>query len=427
MKPLFTACITLLLLHKSVAQYRDHVFNPKIKSVKFHTYGNQLALPVMNLGGSDQLELHFDDLDLSYKSYYYTFQLCNADWTPGLVNQFSYMKGFNMVRMFTFRNSSIALTPYIHYQAILPDRNCIPTKSGNYVLKVFLDGDTSKLVILRRFLVVDSKVSVSAQVQQPFNGQYFRSHQKIQFNVNLDKLTTSLPQTQVKVYILQNNRWDNAISNLQPTFVRQKLLEYNTENDCIFPAGKEWRWLDLRSFRFQSDRVLKAEYGKKGTSLFLQPDPSRAGQRYVFFRDLNGLYSVENSESINPFWQSDYGEVLFSYFPPGNLAYTDKDVYVFGELTQYATGDTMKMTFNAQRGCYEKTLFLKQGFYSYNYATITRNDPKAKISFDETEGNYWETENQYTILVYYKELGGRVEELVGVYNFNSIFGRPGLR
>ena len=250
------------------SQLPDVVYKPNIKCVRFHPYGNQEALPVYNLNSSDQLELNFDDLDANIKSYYYTFQLCGYNWKPVEISPFMYIKGFTQQRVTTNRYSSIAFTKYTHYQAIVPDRNTTITLSGNYLLKVFLDGDTSKLAFTRRFLVLDQKAAIGAKIVQPLTPQWFRTHQKIQFNANITGLNTFSAAQQIKVVILQNNRWDNALKDILPTFVRGSSLEYNTENNSIFPGGKEWRWLDLRSFRLQSDRVDHADYKKTATDIF---------------------------------------------------------------------------------------------------------------------------------------------------------------
>lgn len=421
---LFLIC--LLGLYPAFAQLTDQIRSDKIRTVRLHPYGNQLGYPVMALNSNDQLELHFDDLEGGVKIYYYTFQLCEADWQPVIMNRMDFIKGFSSVRINTYRNSTIAKVRYTHYSAILPDRNCAPSRSGNYILKVFLNGDTAQTVFTSRFLVFENRAGVVAQAQQTFNGQYFRTHQKVQFSVATNDLNISIPSQQLKVVILQNNRWDNCIRGIQPTFIRPKLLEYNTEADCLMPAGKEWRWLDLRSFRYQSDRILKADYNPKSTNIYVQPDPELAGQRYVFYRDLDGRYSVENQDNLNPYWQSDYATVRFSYFPAGNKPYGNKDVYVFGELTGYSKADSMKMVFNEERGCYEKSLFLKQGFYSYSYVTANTGDAAKNFSFDVTEGNYWEAQNQYMVLVYYRSLGGRSDDLVGIYQFSSLFNRPSV-
>ena len=403
------------------SQITEQVYSPQIKSVQLFPYGNQLAYPLIRLNSGEQLELHFDDLDANVKNYSYTYQLCNADWTPAILSHFDYIKGFSQVRLNTYRISSIAFTRYTHYQALLPDRNCVPSRSGNYILKVFLNGDTSQLVFTRRMLVMEELATVGAQIQQPFSGQIFRTHQKVQFKVNINEaLDVINAQQQIKVALLQNMRWDNAITNMKPTFFSRKVLEYNTENEAVFGAGKEWRWLDLRSFRLQSDRVADARYSNKSTEIFVRPDLERVTQRFNFYRDNNGRYFLEPTESINPLWQSDYATVNFSFVPPNNTPFADKDVFVFGGLNNYDLRDQSKMVYNADKGVYESSLFLKQGYYDYMYVTIDKKDGKRKAVFDVTEGNLWETENEYMIIVYYRELAGRADRLIGVARLNSL-------
>ncbi len=419
---LFLVAFFVALAGKS--QVPDRIYADNIKTVKFHMYGNPLAYPVWQLNSPDRMELNFDDLDANVKNFSYTYQLCNADWTPAMLSQFDYISGFSQMRLTNYRLSSIAFTKYTHYQVILPERNCIPTRSGNYLLKVFRDGDTSRLIFTCRLLVFEQKVDVAAQIQQPFNAQFFKTHQKIQFSVNTSKLNLVNAMQQVRVCILQNNRWDNYLNNLRPTFVRQGSLEYNTESDGLFPGGREWRWLNIRSFRLQSDRVENATYSDKATHIFVKPDLSRATQRFVFYRDNNGMFITEVSESINPMWQADYATVHFRFVPPGNVPFRNRDVYLFGELSNYGAADSAKMYFNDQQGVYETSLFLKQGYYDYTY--ITKEPITGTPSFELTEGNYWETENNYTILVYYRPLGGRADELIAVTRISSLAGRQGL-
>ncbi|MBX2933944.1 MAG: DUF5103 domain-containing protein [Ferruginibacter sp.] len=405
------------------AQYADAVYKENVKAVRFHVYGDQLSLPVYKLNSSDQLELNFDDLDANVKSYYYCFQLCDYDWNPVDISPFLYIKGFTQQRISTYRYSSIALTRYTHYQAIVPDRSTTLTMSGNYILKVYLDGDTSKLVFTKRMLVLEQKASISGQVVQPFTPQLFRTHQKIQFNANINGLNTFSAAQQIKVVVLQNNRWDNAIKDIRPTFVRGNTLEYSTENSCVFPGGKEWRWLDLRSFRLQSDRVQKADYNKTSTNIYLFTDADRSGQRYVYFKDLNGMYLIETYETINPYWQGDFATVYFSLATPDGKPYADKDIYLAGQLTNYEFNDKTKMTFNEAKGVYEVTAFLKQGYYNYTYIAVDKNNPAQK---HDLEGDYWETENDYTILMYYKSFTDRTDQLIGVGKIASRTDKPGI-
>ncbi|HEV8079436.1 MAG TPA: DUF5103 domain-containing protein [Chitinophagaceae bacterium] len=415
--------IFLFFNFSTSAQVADSIYNDNIKTVRFYNYGNQLSIPIINLNTNDQVELHFDDLLGNVKYYYYTYQLCDKDWSPLNLSQFDYLKGFTQIRINNYRFSSIAFTKYTHYQAILPERNSYPTRSGNYLLKVYLDGDTSKLAFTKRLLVVDNKATISARITQPFSPQYFRTHQRLEFNVNINGLNTFSAAQQIKVVVLQNNRWDNTVTNISPTFVRGNSLEYSSENNLIFAAGKEWRWIDLRDFHLQTDRVKRADYKKNSTDIFVKNDYERSTERYVYYRDINGMYTVETTQSVNPFWQSEYATVHFTFSPPDSTTYRGKNIYLFGQLTNYAFNDSTKMQFNPAKGVYETHLFLKQGYYNYTYIVADRNNLAYRRQLD---GDYFEAENTYTILVYYKSFNGRSDELIGATTIDSRTDKPGF-
>ncbi len=417
----------LILVIASLAangQLPDYIYKPNIHSVKLTRAGDMYSYPIIKLNSAELLDLYFDDLDAGVKNYYYTYQLCNADWSVANLHPFDYIKGFQQVRITTYRNSSIAYTRYTNYQARIPDRNSAPSKSGNYLLKIFLDGDTSKLVFTKRFLVVDTKASVGAQVLQPFNGTIFKSHQKLHVYVNINQQLNIFNQQDLKVVLLQNNVWTSAVYLQKPNIYRGNYFEYNDESSTAFAAGKEWRWIDLRSLKLMSERMLRLDKQPTRTDVYIKPDGERKQQVYLYYRDINGLYTIETSDNINPFWQSDYGYVHFSFYPPGNKAYPEKDVYVFGELSNYALNENSKMEFNDEKGAYEKTLLLKQGFYNYSYVTLPVKKGNETFSYENTEGNYWGTENSYQVLVYYRSFGGRSDELIAFTTLNSVIQRP---
>lgn len=423
MKKLMSFLIALSFLTiTATAQVPDMVYAKNIHNIKLNYSGNQVAYPIMKLNSADQLDLNFDDLEGGVRNYSYTWQLCNSDWSKTVLTEFDYIKGFTQNRIVTYRNSSIALVKYTHYMVTLPENSCVPSRSGNYLLKVFADGDTANLLFTRRVLVVEDKSQVGAQIQQPFDGQIFKTHQKIIFTVNLGNVNLINALQQVKVFVLQNNRWDNALTTLKPTFIRQNSLEFNSEN-IVFPGGREWRWLDLSSFRLQSDRVATATYNASSTDIFVKPDVNRTPQRLVYYKDYNGMFFNQISESVNYLWQADYADTHFTYIPDGNQPLADKDIYLFGELTNYGMDDKAKMVFNSTKGVYETDLLLKNGHYDYDYVTVDRQGGPA--SFDFTEGNLWDTENSYTILVYYRSINGRADELIGVAHVNSLTGRSG--
>ena len=397
----------------------DKIYVSSIHTVKLFQENNQESLPLINLNSNEQLELHFDDIDENAKNYYYSFKLCNANWQPADLSSFDYIKGYQQQRLSLYRYSSIALTKYVHYTAMLPDKNSIPTRSGNYLLMVFLNGDPTQLAFTKRFYVVNSKVMITGRIMQPFDSQIIQTHQKLQFSLDVSQLNAPNPVQQISLSAAQNNKWSDAITSFQPAFIRGSVLEYSGETDCLFEAGKEYRWADLRSFRYLSERIDKIDKSQQPNLLTLKPDGNRNSLRYLFYSDYNGWMNIGTTEQINTWWQTDYAFVKFVYVPDGNQPLIGKDIYISGELTQNLCNENSKMTYNASRGAYEKILFLKQGYYSYCYQTKDTDKPEAHASPAATEGNYWETENDYTIMVYYRSYSGRHDELVGVANINS--------
>ena len=420
----FAPLLLLLFLPGWLQAQIDGPQASNIRSVQLFPIGQQMQYPVLSLQGGSALQLEFDDLDGDVKNYFFTYQLCNADWTPVQLSTFDYIRGFAQNRISNYRYSSISLTRYTHYIAAFPNRDTGPSVSGNYLVKVFLDNDTSKTVLTKRFLVVSNAVSIAAELLQPLNPQISGTFQKISFTVNTRALDMPNPFQQLKVVLMQNDRWDNAIYLDKPTFYSGSEFQFNSDDVEIFPGGKQWRWLDLRSFRFQSDRIAKVDYGKKATTVYLKPDPDRAPAPYYFYADYNGRYFLSNGDGNMPAFQSDYATVNFMYIPQDNVPLQGQDVYLFGALTGYALNDSTRMRFNPAKGVYEGSAFLKMGFFNYTYVTLEQNNPRATASFALTEGNHFETENEYEILVYYRPLGGRADQLVGRYSMNTRGGQP---
>lgn len=409
----------------SAQRLPDHIYMPEIRSPKLFQQNNQHSMPMVTLNSNELLELHFDDMSGLPKNYYYSLVLCNADWTPADVNVFDYIRGFTQNRLSQYRISTITTTKYVHYQALLPERSSVPVKSGNYLLKVFLNADTSKLAFTKRMLVVDNQVNIGAQVQQSYDNDLVNTHQKIKFVVNTKQLNMLTPQ-QSKVVVLQNNRWDEAVKEVQPTFIRGNVIEYNAEQDCIFQGGKEFRWADLRSFRFLSDRMQTVDKTKDPSEVTIKPDLARNRLTYLYYKDLNGWNEINSTESVNPWWQSDYAYVHFTFVPPNNQPFAGKSIHLMGELTGNQLGDTSRMEYDAPKGVYTKTLFLKQGYYSYTYITQDSHiNNNQKADYNLTEGNFWETENEYTILFYFRSFSSRHDELLGMAAVNSRIDRPG--
>ncbi len=399
----------------------DGNYADNVQSVQLTVAGKPLLYPVVMLGETGKLRLDFDDLDNKIKTYYYTFVHCNADWQPSSLFPSAYIKGFINKRISQYTPSLISKTKYMHYTVYLPEQESMPTHSGNYILKVLLDGDTSKVVFTRRLLIVENMVGIQATVKTPFDAAKSFTHQKVNFEVNASTLNISSPYTQLKVNVLQNYRWDNAALNLQPNFIKGKTYEYNDENTLVFQSGKEYRWLDMTNMRMRSDKIESIDDTENIFKVILHTETDRASTPFLRYEDFNGAWIVRTTDAIktNPNIHGDYALVTFRFSPAEPHLFSNKDIYLAGRVTGYLTNAHTKMNFNSLNNRYELTTLLKEGYYTYTYISKDKNNA-ASPDFTLTEGNDWQTENNYTILVYYRAIADFADRLVGIKDVNSV-------
>jgi len=410
----------ILLMQTSLfAQFNpDQNMDSSIHTILVHPEGRPRDLPIIGLNDPTALTVSFDDFNFSYQNYFYSIELVDDQWQSVPLTPFEYTTGFAQNKINIFNISSIAFQPYYYYQFNLPNPQCKPTKAGNYILKVFKDGDPSKIIFTRRFYVVNSLVGVFGSVQEPFDGAISRTHQKIQLSLDVKQLSFFQPD-QIKVVVIQNRRLNDAKVITEPSFIRGNNMEYNSDRDLVFPGGNEARWLDLQSLRLRSDRVQQIDVVDGLTRVIVKPDFSKSQTPYFTFNDLNGAFIISNTESLQSEFQNDYAKVHFTYKPPNGIPYVGEKLYLIGDITQNKLNKESLMQFNVLKGVYEKTMFLKQGYYSYHYILRDIEKPIPMDDYKETEGDHWETENSYTIFVYYTAPGARYPMIAGFSTINS--------
>jgi hypothetical protein len=396
----------------------DKVMDATIHTIQIAPLGSPTALPVINLNAGNLLQISFDDFKASYQDYNYSIELVDSLWRPIEMNDFDYVKGFNQNKITNFSVSSIATQKYFHYQFTFPNNFCSPKLSGNYIFKVYKDGNKNNLVFTKRFYVVDPIVQINASVREPFDGAISKSHQGIKLSVDIRNIP-NFQNNQLAIRVIQNTLVNDAKVVTTPSFMRNTLLDFNNEADLIFPAGMEARWLDLQSLQLRSDRVSAIDNNGASTLIYVKPDYTRASLLYTGYKDLNGGYLIINTESLQNENQNDYAQVVFSYVPERHFPFLDKKLYIVGALTNNIIDTSSEMKFDVKAGAYQKKLLLKQGYYSYNYILRDRNEPNSMDDFEETEGNHVETENDYSIFVYYHAPGTINDQIVGYISINS--------
>jgi hypothetical protein len=434
-KRLLTFCFSLVSLlffaqpeedyvNDNVLKYDDYVYKPNIKTVQFHEISWEYTAPIIKLNSNEQLQLDFDDLDGGKKLYTMTFVHCNADWTPSDLMVSEYMVGFYDLNILNYDYAVNTAQKYTHYSLVFPQagtqQNTQFTKSGNYIMYVYAEGDSKDIVLSRRFMVYDDKVGIAATMKQSIGGGYQYSKQQIDFTISSAGYNMTNPYKDMHVVLIQNNRWDNAVTGMQPTFMNGGQFIYSLDEASTFNGGNEFRYFDIRSVRFLTEKVqniYKDENDSYKTHAVLYADESRASKPYLFYNDFNGNFLIKNRETLtNNDVEGDY--VYVDFFLQYPKPVSTGNVYIMGKLTDWRMNRNSKMNYNYKRMGYEARLHLKQGYYNYIY--VISDD--AKKGGDETaiEGNFWDTENDYYILVYHRKFGTYYDQLIGYRKLNSL-------
>ncbi len=394
--------------------YEDHIYKAGIRTVKFHPLDDDLSMPVISLTSGERLLLTFDDLFADYMNMSYTIIHCNADWTPSNLLKQEYIANFQEAFITEYDYSINALIPYTNYEVVIPSGDMRLLKSGNYLLKVYVAGDESDLVLTRRFMVYEERVSVGGVVKRPSRVEYINVRQEVDFVVSHTDYMIQNPFTDLKVWLMKNQRWDNAIPDLKPQFLQNGQLLYQYDKENTFAGGNEYRFFDLKNLQSLTQNVSRIERDSVYTA-FLKADVPRTISNYAVNFDINGQYVVRRLDATNSSTEADYTYVDFLLEYPAPLE--SSDVYLFGRFTDWKLLPEYKLKYDYTRNAYRTKALLKQGYYNYMYAVYSSDPPQADITV--IEGSHWETENTYQILVYNREVGERYDRLIGFGELTS--------
>src|ERR1700761_3660242 len=280
--------------------YENNVYSPSIKSVQFYNVKKNPSFPIIKLNSDEQVELDFDDLRGGMHYFYYTIEHCDGDWNSSNLGSTEYLKGFNEDKILDYAYSSATFQKYTHYTVKLPNANISPKISGNYVLKVYEDDDPTKIILTRKFYVLNDKVSISATLV-PSNDQNKRTtNQKINFQLNYGSLVVQNPSNDLRIWVMQNQRDETGQFNTQPQYIRGNQLIYEDLNTNDFPGRNEFRHIDTRTLRLKSENIASI-IKDTANSVVLVTDQSRNQPNYITNYDNDGnFYILNNDGSGNP-------------------------------------------------------------------------------------------------------------------------------
>jgi hypothetical protein len=416
---LFLGCSLVSEAVRLPSSISNQVFSETIGTVKLHREGWALSNPVIELNSDQKLLLSFDDLANVRQDYYYTLYHCNRNWSVSAIAQQEYLPSFTDFPVNDFAYSINTKVGYINYQVRIPNDD-VPIKfSGNYALVIFNRNEPDLPVLIRRFFVVENRVSVDARIRRALFEKHTGENQEVDIRVNHHGFPIQNPFADVKLVVLQNGRDDNALTELKPVYVQNEMLDYDYDQENVFVGGNEFRYFEIRGIKYPGEGVLDVRYIAPLYHVTLESDQVRVNKRYNYYREMNGRFHVEAYNMQEPDIEADYLMVHFT-LPMENVL-MGGGIYIFGELTNWQCLPEHRMKWNPEMNRYELDLLLKQGYYNYMYAWM--DDQDKLIKPQAIEGSNPDAENDYQVFFYYGRKADRYDRLVGYQQFNSHLNR----
>ena len=147
---------------------------------------------------------------------------------------------------------------------------------------------------------------------------------------------------------------------------------------------------------------------------YLYPNIFRADRPYTFNPDINGNFVITALDSEDISIEADY--IWIHFYLNNPELFKNETIHLYGNFNNYAIDESTKMTYNEESGLYENQLLLKQGFYNYKYVVV---DGNGELIEGAISGNFDQTENNYKVVVYYRDLGARYDAVIGLGEGNS--------
>lgn len=385
----------------------DRIYKKNIKTALMFLGDDDLSFPVWDLGSRKFLTLTFDDLDIKSKDYYYTIVHCNSDWTRSDLDQSEYIDGYFEDRISDYQTSFNTTVDYIHYKLQIPNDYIRPVLSGNYILQVFENSNPDEVILSKRFLVVERKTDIQALVKSMNQGAYFYNDQEMEIVVEYFENEFYDIAQNIKLQVLQNRNWVQSLILDRPDLIKDNEFIYNNFSKLKFKGGNEFHHFNTKNIHYVAENIKNISFVDNMYHFLLVENRDRTFDDYLFVPDINGLFKVDVTKSDYPETEADYSYVYFTLNMDAPMH--QGDIYVWGALTNYDFTSDNKLKYNFEQKAYEGRLQLKQGYYNYQYVYLEKGKP----DFTYIEGNHSETENTYTILVYYKDYRGGYDRLIG--------------
>lgn len=394
----------------------EGIYDSLIHTLTFRSLQDWYSYPILDLNYQKSYLIEFDDFRTYPVSYNYRLVHCNHDWTPSELEPIDFMNGYTEGEVDDYFYANTEGRPYIHYSLLFPRADSYILASGNYEIQIFNYDDPDVPVLIKRLVVIDNQLDFKTQKVIPAYSRYRRAYQSLEFSLNYTDADITQPMRDIKASILQNGRWDNAIIGLAPTYFDMNNCYYNYRDQNFFKGGKEFRYIDLINLENPDDNIEKIDFSEPGHPVVrMKTDDTVTYQSHTMKRDLNGRFYIGKKQRFLDMKDETYLKVDFSLAIA--KPFTDSNVYIRGELSSWCIQDEYKMHYNPLSKKYEVSLFLKQGIYNYQY--VLNRDGSNEVDDTSLEGSYWNTENDYLVIIYYRPFNARYDHAIGFTKINS--------
>lgn len=379
-----------------------------IKTITIRDDNNPSQFPIIELGNT--FELEFDVLNGLEEDYYYKINHYNFNWTKSDLTKSEYLSGYDNNKIYNYKNSFNTYQLYSHYELKIPNQDVQIKKSGNYIISVYNEYD--EIMFSKKLIIYENLSKIKIGVYRSRELKDINQKQVIQFEIETFKSLNN-PKTNVKSLIIKNNDLDQSISNLRPQYTIGNKLIYKYANEASFLGGNEF-------LNFENKDVRGIDINIRSFSLneiyhnFLYSDYPRKNSTYTFNPDINGSFLVTAIDTDDSEIEADYVNVHF--FLKTTKIDDSENIYVYGNFNGFKKLESNKMKYNTISEGYESIIKLKQGFYNYNY--ILENHNK-ELNSGYFSGNFDETENNYKVIIYYRNFGSRFDRVIGFNEINS--------
>ena len=375
-----------------------------IKSIQLRPLQENNFSSIVPLG--TPLELSFDDLDADSKDYQYKIEHMTHDWKKSRLLSSQFINGFDQNTIINVTNSFNTFQNYTHYAVKIPNVNSIITKSGNYLISVLNDADD--IVFSRKLVLYENTTTIGVAVSRSRDTKTRDTQQTVEFTVNHPKLRINNPSQEVHVVLLKNENWNEKITNLQPTFFQKNQLKYTYANKTNFWGGNEYLNFDSKLIRNSSLNVVKIEM-REIFHHYLYPFTYNPTRSYTYNPDINGQFVIRTLQGNDTNTEADYAMMHFTLYAAE--PFVDRGVHVYGAFNNFKIEEENKLFYNLEDKSYQGQIILKQGFYNYTFATV---DDYNTVDTNQINGTYFQTENEYTAIIYYKPFGGFYDRVIGI-------------